>query len=140
MAGNKDTILATAILFDIPECPCHSFGGIFYISRILCFRTQTIINRHYCKALIRQFLGNKFTSSFHTTAMKPYNGGKIFFILGIINIQFTTFQTISICFGAGNVRYILVGTIRILCLNEAGTKQKEKEKTILFHGFILFHS
>ena len=74
MTGNKDTILATAILFDIPECPCHGFGGIFYISRILCFRTQTIINRHYCKALIRQFLGNKFTSSFHTTAMKAYNG------------------------------------------------------------------
>ena len=45
--------------------------------------------------------------------MKPYNGGKIFFILGIINIQFTTFQTISICIGAGNVVIIEDGVCKL---------------------------
>ena len=71
MTGNKNVILTTTILLNILENPCHSFSRIFDVSRILCFRTQTVIHRHYCKPLFSQFFGNKFISTFHTTTVKP---------------------------------------------------------------------
>ena len=73
MTGNKNVILTTTILLNILENPCHSFSRIFDVSRILCFRTQTVIHRHYCKPLFSQFFGNKFISTFHTTTVKPDN-------------------------------------------------------------------
>ena len=73
MTGNENVILTTAILLNILENPCHSFSRIFDVSRILYFRTQTVIHRHYCKPLFSQFFGNKFIPTFHTTAMKPDN-------------------------------------------------------------------
>ena len=74
MTGNKDTVLAASVLLDILKCPRHSFGSIFYISRILSSRTQTIIDRYYREALICQFFGHKLASAFHTTTVKPYDG------------------------------------------------------------------